>query len=66
MEHDKSSVRSKVEHPFLIVKKQLGYAKVVYRGIAKNMNRFNILFASANLIMCDRAGRTNEFQCCLG
>lgn len=66
MEHDKSSVRSKVEHPFLIVKKQLGYAKVVYRGIAKNMNRFNILFASANLIMCDRAGRTNEFRCCTG
>ena len=66
MEHDKSSVRSKVEHPFLIVKKQLGYAKVVYRGIAKNMNRFNVLFASANLIMCSRAGRTKEFQCCTG
>lgn len=66
MEHDKSSVRSKVEHPFLIVKKQLGYAKVVYRGLAKNMNRFNVLFASANLIMCSRAGRTKEFKFCTG
>lgn len=65
MEHDKSSVRSKVEHPFLIVKKQMGYAKVVYRGIAKNMNRFHILFASANLIMCSRAGRTQEFVECM-
>ena len=37
------------------------YAKVVYRGIRKNMNRFNVLFASANLLMCSRAGRTAEF-----
>ena len=28
----------KVEHLFLIVKKQMGYSKVVYRGIAKNMH----------------------------
>ena len=57
MEHDKSAVRCKVEHAFLIVKKQMGYAKVVYRGIEKNMNRFHMLFASADLIMCSRAGR---------
>ena len=61
IENRKSSVRCKVEHPFLIVKKQFGYAKVVYRGIAKNMNRFHILFASANLVKCFRAGRTAEF-----
>ncbi len=61
IEHQKSAVRCKVEHAFLIVKRQFGYAKVVYRGIAKNMNRFNILFASANLVMCFRAGRQNEF-----
>ena len=36
----------------MIVKRQFGYAKVAYRGIAKNMNRFHILFASANLVMC--------------
>lgn len=61
IENRKSSVRSKVEHPFLIVKNYFGYGKVVYRGIAKNMNRFHILFASANLVMCFRAGRTKEF-----
>ncbi len=60
-ENRKSSICCKVEHPFLIVKKQFGYAKVVYRGIAKNMNRFNILYASANLVMCIRARRSREF-----
>ena len=65
MEHDKSAVRCKVEHAFLIVKKQMGYAKVVYRGIEKNMNRFHMLFASANLIMCSRAGRTQDFLECM-
>ncbi len=61
IENRKSSVPSKVEHPFLIVKRQFGYAKVVYRGIAKNLNRFHVLFASANLLMCIRAGRIKEF-----
>lgn len=32
IEHQKSSVRCKVEHPFLIVKRQFGYCKAVYRG----------------------------------
>ena len=61
IEHRKSSVRCKVEHAFLIVKQQFGYSKTAYRGIAKNMNRFHVLFASANLVMCARAGRTAEF-----
>lgn len=58
MEQRKSSVRSKVEHIFLIVKRYFGYSKVSYRGLAKNMNRFNILLASANLLMRARAGRS--------
>lgn len=61
MENRKSSVRSKVEHPFLIVKKQFGYCKTAYRGLTKNLNRFHVLFASANLLMCIRADRTAEF-----
>lgn len=61
IEHDKSSIRCKVEHPFLIVKGLFDYGKVVYRGIAKNLSRFFALFASANLIMCLRAGREKEF-----
>jgi len=61
IESRKSSTRCKVEHPFLIVKRQFGYREVVYRGIAKNLNRFHVLFASANLVMCSRADRTREF-----
>lgn len=62
IENRKSSVRCKVEHPFLIVKRQFGYAKVAYCGLAKNFNRFNVLFASANMVMCARAGRATEFS----
>jgi IS5 family transposase len=57
IESRKSSVRSKVEHPFLIVKGYFGFAKTVYRGLAKNTHRLYTLFASANLLMCVRAGR---------
>ena len=35
----KASVRAKVEHPFLKVKRGFGYAKVRYRGLAKNTER---------------------------
>lgn len=58
IERRKSSVRCKVEHPFRFVKVQCGFAKTVYRGIAKNLNRLHVLFASSNLYMCARAGRT--------
>ena len=51
-----------VEHAFLIVKRDFGYRKVAYRGIAKNMNRFHVLFGCANLLMCIRAGRTEQFR----
>ena len=61
IESCKSSVRSKVEHPFLIIKHKFGYSKVAYRGIAKNLNRLNVLFASVNLVMCIRAGQSSEF-----
>lgn len=61
IENRKSSIRAKVEHPYLIVKNQFGYKKAVYRGIKKNRNRFHILFASANLVMCFRAGRRKDF-----
>lgn len=57
IEHFKSFVRSKVEHPFLIVQRLFGYAKVAYRGLAINTHRFHMLFASANLLMWARAGR---------
>ena len=40
IENRKSSTRCKVEHPFLIVKRQFGYCKTAYKGLAKNMNRW--------------------------
>lgn len=61
IEHRKSSVRSVVEHVFLIVKREFGYFKVRYRGLKKNLHRFQILFGSANLLMCLRAGQQRRF-----
>lgn len=58
IERRKSAIRSKVEHVFLIMKREFGYAKVAYRGLAKNLNRIYMLLASANLLMCKRAKRT--------
>ena len=57
IERRKSSVRSKVEHPFLIVMRFFGYSKTVYRGLSKNTHRLHVLFAGANLLMCIRADR---------
>jgi IS5 family transposase len=57
IERRKASVRSKVEHPFLIIKRDFGFRKAVYRGLAKNLNRMYMLFASANYLMRARAVR---------
>lgn len=51
VEQLKASVRAKVEHPFRVVKQQFGYAKVRYRGLAKNTARLTMLFALSNLWM---------------
>ena len=45
----KSSVRAKVEHPFLTLKRLWGFAKVRYRGLAKNANRAFAMLALINL-----------------
>jgi IS5 family transposase len=55
MESRKASVRAKVEHPFLIVKRDFGFTKTRYRGIGKNLNHLHMLFASANWLMRARA-----------
>ena len=56
IESRKASVRSKVEHAFLIVKRQFGGARCRYRGIAKNASMLTVLFALANVAMWSRAG----------
>jgi IS5 family transposase len=57
IESRKSSVRSKVEHVFRIVKRQFGFTEVVYRGMKKNLNRLFALLASANAYMLVKSGR---------
>ncbi|OLH41475.1 hypothetical protein DXO89_08505 [Xanthomonas oryzae pv. oryzae] len=53
-EHFKASVRAKVEHPFRVIKRQFGYTKVRYRGLAKNTAQVQTLFALSNLWMVRR------------
>jgi IS5 family transposase len=50
-EHIKASLRAKVEHPFRVIKRQFGYTKVRYRGLAKNTAQVLTLFALSNLWM---------------
>ena len=45
----KSSIRAKVEHPFLTLKRIWGFAKTRYRGLAKNANRAFAMLAMINL-----------------
>ena len=54
MEKLKASVRAKVEHPFLNVKRHFGYAKVRYRGLGKNKERLAVLLGFTNLIRAER------------
>jgi len=47
----RARIRARGEHPFLVVKRLWGFAKVRYRGLAKNTARAFVLFALANLYM---------------
>ena len=49
VEKAKASIRAKVEHPFLDVKRIFGYAKVRYRGLARNTERMALLLGLSNL-----------------
>jgi len=50
----KSKVRAKVEHVFLVIKRIFGWAKVRYRGLAKNTHWLQISCGLANLYMVRR------------
>lgn len=66
-EYEKSSVRYKVEHQFLIVKRLFHAGRTRYRGSRKNLLRAYLLFASDNLLMCLKAGirRDDDGICAL-
>ena len=53
-EHQKSSVRAKVEHAFAVVKGLLKFKKPRYRALRKRTAKFNLMFALANLNQADR------------
>ena len=53
-EHEKPSVRCKVEHVFAVVKRLFGYRKTRYRGLRKQMLKSYIMFALASLYLADR------------
>jgi IS5 family transposase len=50
----KSKVRAKVEHVFLVIKRIFGWAKVRYRGLAKNTHWLQISCGLANLYVARR------------
>jgi IS5 family transposase len=54
LEYVKAHVRSKVEHPFRVIKCQFGYTKTRYRGLAKNTAKAVMLFMLSNLWMARR------------
>ena len=45
----KARIRARVEHPFRVVKRQFGFVKVRFRGLAKNTAQILTLFALSNL-----------------
>jgi len=51
VERLKASIRAKVEHPFRVLKRQFGFAKTRYRGLAKNAAQLKTMFALSNLWM---------------
>jgi IS5 family transposase len=55
LEQAKARIRAKVEHPFRVIKRQFGYTKVKYRGLAKNTANLVTLFALSNLWMARRS-----------
>ncbi len=50
----KSHIRARVEHPFLVIKRIFGFAKVRYRGLKKNAQRLYVACALTNLNLLRR------------
>ena len=61
----RSRTRARGEHPFHVVKRLWGFAKVRYRGLAKNLARAFSLFALANLYRVRRQLLPPQVRCVL-
>ena len=62
LERVKAQIRSKVEHPFHVVKNLFHYKKVRYKGLAKNEAQLYSLFGLANLVIAKRRLQNLEPQ----
>jgi IS5 family transposase len=51
IETAKAHIRSKVEHPFRVIKQQFGFQKTRLRGLAKNRCKIHVLTALTNLYL---------------
>lgn len=49
LEYIKAAIRARVEHPFRVIKRQFGYQKVRFKGLAKNTAQIVTLLALSNL-----------------
>src|SRR3546814_3847821 len=63
IEKAKAQVRAKVEHPFRVIKRQFGYTKVRFRGLAKNTSQMVTLFALSNRSEERRVGKESVSTC---
>ena len=61
----RSRTRARGEHAFRVVKHLWGFAKVRYRGLAKNLARAQIMFALANLYQLRRQLLPTTERCVL-
>lgn len=59
----KSSVRAKVEHPFLVIKKIFGWCKVRYKGMMKNTHQLSVLCALTNVYKMRRKLQRSHPSC---
>ena len=50
----KAKIRSRVEHPFQVLKSRFQHRKARYRGIAKNEAQLFTLFGLGNLVLAQR------------
>lgn len=53
-EREKSSIRSKVEHVFGIIKERFSYRKTRYKGLRKQEAKITMLCSLANLVLAQR------------
>jgi IS5 family transposase len=64
IKYAKGQVRAKVEHPFLVIKRQFGYTKVRFRGLSKKITQQTTLFALSNLWMVRKRLMVSESCVC--